>query len=49
LPIRRLKRGVFHICGIRDIKYRRYFAVPFATPEERVEFLQDVKQTAQSL
>jgi len=49
LPIRRLKRGVFHICGIRDIKYRRYFAVPFVTPEERVEFLQDVKQTAQSL
>ncbi|MFM7499095.1 MAG: NAD(P)H-dependent oxidoreductase [Candidatus Fonsibacter sp.] len=49
LPIRRLKRGVFHICGIRDIKYRRYFAVPFVTPDERAEFLQDVKQTAESL
>jgi NAD(P)H dehydrogenase (quinone) len=49
LPIRRLKRGVFHICGIRDIKYRRYFAVPFVSPEERAEFLEDVKKTARSL
>jgi NAD(P)H dehydrogenase (quinone) len=40
---------VFHICGIRDIKYRRYFAVPFVSPEERAEFLEDVKKTARSL
>jgi NAD(P)H dehydrogenase (quinone) len=31
LPIRRLKRGVFHMCGIYNIVYRRYFAVPFVS------------------
>ena len=35
LPIRRLKRGVFHICGIYNINYRRYFAVPFVTDKKR--------------
>ena len=49
LPIRRLKRGVFYICGITNILYRRYFAVPFVTTEERKEFLEDVKKTAKSL
>ena len=49
LPIRRLKRGVFHICGIRKINYRRYFAVPFVTEEKRKKFLEDVKQTAKNL
>ena len=49
LPIRRLKGGVFHICGIYDITYRRYFAVPFVSDEKRKKFLEDVKQTALKL
>ena len=49
LPIRRLKRGVFYICGITNILYRRYFAVPFVSDEERKEFLEDVKKTAKSI
>ena len=49
LPIRRLKRGVFHICGIRNINYRRYFAVPFVSEKKRKEFLEDVKNTANKL
>ena len=49
LPIRRLKRGVFHICGIRKIDYRRYFAVPFVSSEKRKKFLDDVKNTANKL
>jgi NAD(P)H dehydrogenase (quinone) len=46
LPIRRLKRGVFHICGIRNIIYKRYFAVPFVEKKTRMKFLEDVKRTA---
>ena len=46
LPIRRLKRGVFHMCGIYNINYRRYFAVPFVSDEKRKQFLNDVKKTA---
>ena len=46
LPIRRLKRGVFHMCGIYNITYRRYFAVPFVSEEKRKKFLDDVKKTA---
>ena len=46
LPIRRLKRGVFHMCGIYNINYRRYFAVPFVSDKKREEFLNDVKKTA---
>ena len=49
LPIRRLKRGVFHICGIFNINYRRYFAVPFVSDKKRREFLEDVKKTAKNL
>ena len=49
LPIRRLKRGVFHMCGIYDINYRRYFAVPFVSNEKRKKFLEDVKNTANKL
>jgi len=49
LPIRRLKRGVFYICGITNILYRRYFAVPFVSDEERKGFLEDVKKTAKNL
>ena len=46
LPIRRLKRGVFHICGIRKILYKRYFAVPFVAEKIRKKFLKDVEKTA---
>ena len=49
LPIRRLKRGVFHMCGIYNINYRRYFAVPFVSDQKRKEFLNDVKKTALSV
>ena len=46
LPIRRLKRGVFYICGIRKIIYKRYFAVPFVNKKQREAFLKDVSNTA---
>jgi len=46
LPIRRLKRGVFHMCGIYNIIYKRYFAVPFVSDKKRKEFLEDVEKTA---
>ena len=49
LPIRRLKRGVFHMCGIYNINYRRYFAVPFVSDKKREQFLNDVKETAISV
>ena len=46
LPIRRLKRGVFYICGMKDIIYKRYFAVPFVDNKMRKRFLKDVRKTA---
>ena len=49
LPIRRLKRGVFYICGIKKIDYRRYFAVPFVSDKKRKSFLEDVRKTAQNI
>ena len=49
MPVRRLKRGIFYICGITDILYRRYFAVPFVSEEKRKKFLEDVKKTARNL
>tara|TARA_E500000331_G_C17260547_1_gene715042 strand:- start:1544 stop:2113 length:570 start_codon:yes stop_codon:yes gene_type:complete len=49
LPIRRLKRGVFYICGITNIVYKRYFAVPFVGDAKRKQFLEDVKKTAENL
>ena len=49
LPIRRLKRGVFHICGIKKINYRRYFEVPFVSDKKRRSFLEDVKKTARNI
>ena len=49
MPVRRLKRGIFYICGITNILYRRYFAVPFVSDKKRKEFLEDVKKTASNL
>ena len=49
MPTKRLRRGVFNICGIKDVTYKRYFAVPFVTEEKRKKFLEDVKKTALNL
>ena len=49
MPTKRLKRGVFNLCGINDIIYKRYFSVPFVNEEKRKKFLKDVKQTAKNL
>ena len=49
MPTKRLRRGVFNICGIKDVTYKRYFAVPFVTEEKRKKFLEDVKSTASKL
>ena len=49
MPTKRLKRGVFNLCGINDIIYKRFFAVPFVTDEKRKKFLEDVKKTARNL
>jgi len=49
MPTKRLRRGVFNICGITDVVYRRYFAVPFVTDKKRKEFLEDVINTAKKL
>ena len=46
LPLRRIKKGIFNKCGIYDITYKRYFAVPFVSDKKREEFLNDVKKTA---
>ena len=46
MPTKRLRRGVFNICGITDVVYRRYFAVPFVSDKKRNKFLNDVKKTA---
>ena len=49
MPTKRLRRGVFNICGIKDVTYKRYFAVPFVTEEKRKKFLEDVKSTASKI
>ena len=49
MPTKRLRRGVFNICGITDVVYKRYFAVPFVSDEKRKKFLEDVKNTANKL
>ena len=49
MPTRRLRRGIFRICGIKDVLYKRYFTVPFVSDEKRKKFLEDVKKTAMEL
>ena len=49
MPTKRLKRGVFNLCGINNIIYKRYFSVPFVNEKKRKKFLEDVKQTAKNL
>ena len=49
MPTKRLRRGVFNICGITDVIYKRFFAVPFVSEEKRKKFLIDVRNTAKKL
>ena len=49
MPTKRLRRGVFNICGITDVVYKRFFAVPFVSDNKRKKFLEDVKKTALKL
>ena len=49
MPTKRLRRGVFNICGIKDVTYKRYFAVPFVGDKKREKYLKDVKKTANNL
>ena len=49
MPTKRLRRGVFNICGIKDVIYKRYFSVPFVSDDKRNKFLNDVKKTALNL
>ena len=37
------------MCGIYNIVYRRYFAVPFVNDAKRQKFLEDVKKTANNI
>ena len=49
MTTKRLRRGVFNICGITNVIYKRYFAVPFVSDDKRKKFLKDVKKTANNL
>ena len=49
MPTKRLRRGVFNICGITDVVYKRFFAVPFVSQKRREKFLEVVKKTALNL
>jgi NAD(P)H dehydrogenase (quinone) len=49
MPTKRLRRGVFNICGISDVIYRRYFSVPFVSDGKRKKFLDDVRNTVEKL
>ena len=49
MPTKRFRRGVFNICGITDVVYKRFFAVPFVSKEKREKFLEEVKSTASQI
>ncbi len=49
MPTKRLRRGVFNICGITDVVYKRFFAVPFVSEKKRKKYLEDVRNTALNL
>ena len=49
MPTKRLRRGVFNICGITKVVYKRFFAVPFVSKEKREKFLEEVKRTASQI
>ena len=49
MPTKRLRRRVFNICGITDVVYKRFFAVPFVSKEKREKFLEEVKRTASQI
>jgi len=37
-----IKRAMFYMCGIYNIIYRRYYAVPLVRDTKRRKFLKDV-------
>ena len=49
MPTKRLRRGVFNICGIKDVVYKRFFAVPFVSDERRKKFLEQVSEVTRNL
>ena len=49
MPTKRLRRGVFNICGINDVVYKRFFAVPFVGDNKRKKFLEEVRTTASNI
>ena len=49
MPTKRLRRGVFNICGINDVIYKRFFAVPFVGDNKRKKFLEEVRTTASNI
>ena len=49
MPTKRSKRGVFNLCGISDITYKRFFSVPFVSDKKRKKFLQVVTDTANKI
>ena len=49
MPTKRLRRGVFNICGITDVIYKRFFAVPFVGDNKRKKFLEVVRTTASNI
>ena len=49
MPTKRLRRGVFNICGINDVIYKRFFAVPFVGDNKRKKFLEVVRTTASNI
>ena len=49
LPIRRLKRGFLHVCGIYNILYKRFFSVPFVSDTKRVQYIESVKRVANNI
>ena len=49
MPTKRLRRGVFNICGIEEVVYKRFFAVPFVSDKERKKYLKEVEKVATNL
>ena len=49
LPIRRLKRGFLHVCGIYNVLYKRFFSVPFVSDTKRAQYIESVKRVANNI
>ena len=46
MPTKRLRRGVFNICGIKDVVYKRYFAVPFVQTGKKKKVFRRCKKNS---